>query len=284
MRTKKVSRSRQAIKYKWVTGEGAVPVVTSSPVLCLNRRQTTVSSTAGMNPQKRRKNRKPPRRRMRKPRVPPSLRPTRLAIRHIVPYSSTSGSAHRWYYSVRKNWLVGTFLKTFDEFKIVSIRMRYVPNNATNETGLYTCVILDRKGFGAYGSATASQWFSTIGAMPGSKIRPRYAATMMTWRPTEPSVRDWVATDADITYCTAYVCNNGLETNELGGLFEISAIILARGLYYDAKVREAMKAQRDNVESWTPASIGVECDKVSTGDFESLNIEDDGEMLHPSEY
>lgn len=239
---------------------------------------STPNSAPGMAPQRRRIVKKT-RRRRRRNRVPPSLRSVVLTIKHIVPYESTSGSAHRWYYQVKKNWLCSSFLKTFAEFKPISLHVRYVPNNSTNETGLYTGVLLDREGFGSYGSATASQWFKTIAAMPGAKVRARYTPTTFRWRPTEPTVRDWIAYNTNTTYCTVYVCNNGKETDELGGLFEVTARIAARGLMYNASVG-LYHACRLGAPRPDDSMLEAASSPALSSDFERIELktgEEDGE-------
>lgn len=116
-------------------------------------------------------------------------------------------------------FLTSSFAKVYSEFKFLGLRVRYVPNNATNETGLCVFVLLDRSGFGDYGSATAVSWFKTLGAMPGTKNRSRFEPITQSWRPTEPTVRDWFTASQSVALATCYVCNNGSETDELGGIF-----------------------------------------------------------------
>lgn len=168
---------------------------------------------------------------------------SRIPCRRIIAYSATSGSKHRWYYQVRLSNFSKMFSEEYAEFKVTNIRVRYLPNNSTNETGLYTAVLLDREGFGAYGTATAVAWFATIGAMPGARVLPRYIASTYRWRPTEPSARDWRSKDQDTVYCTIYICNNGQETDELGGMLELSCTLLARGIYYNAAVKRMAMAE-----------------------------------------
>lgn len=193
----------------------------------------------GMPPKtKRFKGRKPKTRRRRNN----FMGVSKIPVRRIIPYSATSGSQHRWYYQVKLSNFSKMFQDEYAEFKIIRLRVRYLPNNSTNETGLYTAVLLDRDGFGNYGAATATAWFTTIGAMPGARVLPRYVASTYHWKPTEPSVREWRNKGQDLTYCTIYICNNGLETDELGGMLEISGTLLARGLYYNAAVKSLAEA------------------------------------------
>lgn len=168
--------------------------------------------------------------------TPAAMKPIHLPVKRVVVYSKTSGSEHRWYYTVPLSLITASFTSTFDEFKVTNLTVKYVPNNSQNETGLYVSVLLDREGFGGYGTATAAAWFSYIGSMPGSLIKPRYIPTTHRWKPTEPSARDWIRAGVTHNLCTIYICNNGKETDELGGLLDIRATLLARGRYYDAAV------------------------------------------------
>lgn len=198
---------------------------------------------SGMPPKlKRSKARKFKNRRRRKPKF---MGVSRIPIRRIVPYAATSGSQHRWYYPITLQLFAKMFYDQYAEFKVTRIFVKYLPNNSTNETGLYTAVLLDREGFGAYGAATAAAWFSYIGAMPGARVRPRFTSSSYSWIPTEPTARDWFNRKQKITYCTIYICNNGKETDELGGMLEITCTMMARGMYYNAAVTAIIK---DNPE------------------------------------
>lgn len=194
---------------------------------------------AAMVKQKRRVRRQ--RRGGRRRSTPASLRPLKLPIRRVIAYEATSGSAHRWYYPIPLSLIIASLRDTFDEFKVANMTVRYVPNNSLNETGLYTSTLLDREGFGSFGTATAASWFAYIASMPGASIKPRHTPTSHRWRPTEPSARDWVRRDPSSGHilATIYICNNGKETDELGGLLEITASLLVRGRYWNAAVKLA---------------------------------------------
>lgn len=154
-------------------------------------------------------------------------------------YEQTSGSQHRWYYTIPLSLFSNSFKSSFEEFKVVSMVVKYIPNNSLNETGLYASVLLDRDGFGSFGTATAIQWFQYIGSMPGAIIRPRHTSTSHRWKPTEPTARDWTRGNIASTMrlATIYLCNNGKETEELGGLLDIKATLLVRGRYWNAAVQ-----------------------------------------------
>lgn len=197
--------------------------------------------------------------------LPPALRPVRLNVKRIVMYEKTTGTEHRWYYQIPLSLFTASFTATFQEFKVVSMSVKYVPNNSLSETGLYTAVLLDRDGFGSYGAATAAQWFAYIGNMPGSVIHPRHAPSTHRWRPTEPSVKDWFNKDqVSVTLATIYICNNGKETEELGGLLEIRATLLSRGRFWNAAISDPPSMQPLGTHPQPPderMSVQCTCDQ-----------------------
>lgn len=166
---------------------------------------------------------------------------TRLTVKRSISFDATWGTDHRWYYPIRLSLLEQALNQTFDEFKVIRISVRYLPNDPQSETGLLAFVLLDREGFGAYGSSTGKAWFPVLSAMPGSRVGPRYRPYTLNWRPTEPSARDWFRHKDNPVLCTAYICNNGSEKTTLGGVFMISATLLARGLYYNAGVSDVLR-------------------------------------------
>lgn len=197
---------------------------------------------------------------------------TSIPCRRVVVYESSSGTTHRWLYNIKLSIFMKTFQDEYQDFKMTNMRIRYIPNNSTNETGLYAAVLLDSEGFGAWGSATAVQWFQTIGAMPGARIRPRYVSTTFRWRPTEPSAREWHTRSQDLTYATVYICNNGKETDELGGMLEITGTMLVRGLYYNAVVKKQIASALGSIQS-----------QISVSPLNISSIEHDADMSHCGE-
>lgn len=211
---------------------------------------------------KARRQRSRPRKGGRKRGTPAALRPMRITVKRVVMYEKTSGSEHRWYYHIPVSLFAASFTASFQEFKVTSFSVRYIPNNSLSETGLYCSILLDRDGFGSYGAATATSWFTYLGNMPGSIIKPRHASSQHRWRPTEPSARDWLNKDQLKTnLATIYVCNNGKETEELGGLLEIRGVMLVRGRFWDAAISSVPTIQQQEPSSGVSACPTCTCER-----------------------
>lgn len=164
---------------------------------------------------------------------------SRIPVKHVYLWADTKGTSGKWYINIMLRKIVGSFVTSYDEFKVSRLRAVYRPNNSVSDTGLYCGVLLDGTGFGAYGSASETEWFRTLASFPGSKVRPRHITSSYVWYPTEPSDREWFSyqQDSDKSVATLYFADNGKETVELGGVIEIFATVLARGLYYNATVK-----------------------------------------------
>lgn len=192
----------------------------------------------------------PRRRRPRRPRGRRSLgymRPTNLPTKTIMLWSDATGTTGKWYININLSALIKQYTSVFDEFRVNRLTVVYKPNNSVSETGLMVGVLMDQKGFGGYGTASETAWFKTLGSMPGSKITPRHVATSYFWKPTEPDSREWRSyqrSETNYTVATLYMADNGKETAELGGIFEIRAILQGRGRYYNiATMLQAHQAE-----------------------------------------
>lgn len=200
-------------------------------------------------------------RRRRRRNLPAELRSVRIPSRRLIPYSATSGSQHRWLYAFKTSFLVSHLAKAFDSFRILSLKVSYHPDNAVNETGLCASVLLDGEGFGQFGPSTAANWFPFIGSMPGCLIRSRHETFVHTWKSTSPSSQQWFSPTtptgptADQILATIYICNDGLETVELGGSLAVSYTVHCRGTFYNAKISSIV---RQHLAIWgygpTPSS------------------------------
>lgn len=197
---------------------------------------TSKPSTAAAMP-RRRGRRRGRRRNRRGGRVPASMRPISLPFRRVITYERSYGSWHRWYYTVNLKLLIAGFGQSYGEFKPMRMSVRYIPNNPSNETGLYTAVLLDQAGFGDYGPSTAVDWFPYIASMPGAVVKPRHEQSIFRWAPTEPSSKEWRVADQDYSVATLYICNNGKESTELGGMIVISGTLSVRGRYKSAPIK-----------------------------------------------
>lgn len=179
------------------------------------------------------------RRSRRRPKTLGYMRPTRLTVRLCIPWSETKGSDARWYTNITLKQLVERYTTVYDEFRVVRLDIQHKPANAASAVGLYAGVLMDQKGFGSFGTATAPSWFKTLASMPGSKVCNPHMGMRFSWRPTEPDSRQWRSFqqgETDYTVCTIYFADNGDQATELGGALIVYATVLGRGMYYNAKV------------------------------------------------
>lgn len=171
-----------------------------------------------------------------KKRIPIALKGYTIPFHKVYLWSDMSGGKGVWYLGLNIRSLVTEYAKTFDEFKVKSLRVAYLPNNNSSATGIYSSVLLDQGGFGAASSGTEKGWFRTLATMPGARVTHRNQNNSYYWRPTEASSNNWYRpqTDADYTICTLYFADNGQESVELGGVLKISGHLLGRGMFWNA--------------------------------------------------
>lgn len=165
------------------------------------------------------------------------LRPVKIPVRLSIPWERTSGTSGKWDFQIVLTDIVKNFVKTYDEFKILKLTLRWLPNNSTSSSGLTAAVLMDQKGFGNFGSASAESWFNTISSMPGSFVGNRHSSFSLNWKPTEPDSRQWRSyqrSETTYTVCRWYMADNGSEDSELGGIILCTGIAQGRGMYYNA--------------------------------------------------
>lgn len=202
--------------------------------------------------------------------LPPSLRGYTVPFRRTYLWGDMSGSAGRWYLPMKMSDLIKEYAKTFDEFKIRSIIMRYLPNNNTSATGIYASVLLDQSGFGPSSGGTEKGWFRTISTMPGARVTHRNVNVIHRWRPTEAAANNWFRpqTDSDYTVATCYFVDNGQETVELGGVISITGHLLVRGLYWNAPINVRQRIAVNSVLT------RIQRASLETDDVEILSASD----------
>lgn len=176
-----------------------------------------------------------------------------------------SGGKGVWYLYIKIKPLTVEYASTFDEFKIKSLRVTYLPNNNTSATGIYSSVLLDQGGFGNATSGTEKGWFRTIASMPGSRVTHRNQNNTYFWKPTESSANNWYRpqTDSDYTVCTMYFADNGQESVELGGVLKITGHVLGRGMFWNAPTA---KRQQHYIER----HLQIEAGDCLAASFEQL--------------
>lgn len=164
------------------------------------------------------------------------LRAERIHIRDIVPWKEMEGTKNRWLYQVKLGSLIAPFVKTYDEFRVVNLRVRFLADAPEGgATGCYTGILMDQLGFGDFGIATGAAWFKSIACFPGSKLLHRGHPMTLTWTPTEPSAKEWRRGETDSGYviATLYFADDGTQETEIGGAILITGTVLARGRYWN---------------------------------------------------
>lgn len=164
------------------------------------------------------------------------LRAERIHVRDIVPWSEMKGTKNRWLYQVTLGSLIAPFVKTYDEFRVTNLRVRFLADAPEGgATGCYTGILMDQQGFGDFGIATGAAWFKSIACFPGSKLLHRGHPMTLTWTPTEPSAREWRRGEKEKGYvvATLYFADDGTQETEIGGAMLITGTVLARGRYWN---------------------------------------------------
>lgn len=159
-----------------------------------------------------------------------------LPFRMALVVESKDGLFHT---SINLGTVATEYLKTFDEFKCMHFRVRFVSSALTAE-GVYTAVLLDSVGFGAMTGDT-SIFFRRIGDMPGSVMRHCAGGFSLSWKPTEPASREWrrpseSSASTNYNLATIYVACSDKATN-IKGAIHITGTIKCRGEYYGAVSR-----------------------------------------------
>lgn len=183
------------------------------------------------------------------------LRPVRIPFRCSIPWARTKGTTGKWSMAITLNELIKGFTNTYDEFKVARLTVRWLPNNSTSSSGLCAAVLMDQDGFGEFGSAAASAWFTTISSMPGSYVGNRHSTFSLRWRPTEPASREWRSYQrSQTTYviCHFYMADNGAEDSETGGIILVSGTGFGRGMYYNAATTARLVRSMEEFEIVSP--------------------------------
>lgn len=164
------------------------------------------------------------------------LRPERIHVRDIIPWSEPKGTKNRWNYHITLGSLIAPFVKVYDEFRVLNLKVKFFADAPERgATGCYTGILMDQNGFGDFGAATGAAWFKSIGCFPESVIRHREEPISLSWGPTELLSREWRRGDAEKYYVVAslYFADDGEQETEVGGTLLITGKILARGRWYN---------------------------------------------------
>lgn len=208
--------------------------------------KSTARTLAAM-PQKRRNGSRRRRFQRRRPRSA-TAKVERRYVQFSIPYSTAHGTKHRYLYVVNSSDIVLDFKNQYDDYKIVSLNLRYMPNESMSTEGISVNVLMDDDGFGDYGTATAASWFKSLSRFPNARFERRGQVITRLWRPVRSSDKDFISVSGPSrNFCTLYICNNGLETgNEVGGALIVRAKVLVRGRYYNANSIESLRLKAQN--------------------------------------
>lgn len=166
------------------------------------------------------------------------LRGVKIPVRVSIPWTRTKGTTGKWSFAVKMSDLVRNFTSTYDEFKVLKLNCRWLPNNSTSSLGLCAAVLMDQNGFGEFGAASSVAWFETLSSMPGSYVGNRHTSFRLHWNPTEPDARQWRSYqrgEAGYVICHFYMADNGAEDSETGGIILVTGLAMGRGTYYNAQ-------------------------------------------------
>lgn len=137
-------------------------------------------------------------------------------------------------------------LTIYQEFKCVSMRVRFFPEDISSGSGLYTAILVDQSGFGAPARGAAS-WFPHIADMPGSRVCHVTRGFTFDWKPTEPDSRNYrnsIGDETNYSVATLYIFGKTNETRVKGSLL-ITGAFRARGEYYKSDVSIMIKRLRE---------------------------------------
>lgn len=172
----------------------------------------------------------------------------KLQVRDIVPWTEMKGTKNRWNYHVTLASLITPFKNVYDEFRVLSLRVKFFSDaQEGGATGCYTGILMDQNGFGDFGAATGTAWFKSIGCFPGSVVKHRGENITLRWRPTEPDARQWRRGVENGNYVVAsvYFADDGEQETEVGGTIQITGTVLARGRWYNVPTLRAERVRRE---------------------------------------
>lgn len=178
---------------------------------------------------------------VRRRRVPPSRRQrnnarsrrsaaqgqVRLNSKHVSSYVDIAD--RRWTYSFKMADIADRYT-SYDQFKCLSLKITVRPYDSNQTSGLRVSLVLDGDGFGAYPKLAHTKLFEMVAETPGSKIHPPYRPVTLHWRPSGPEAKRWLKISDNFTIARLYFINSDGALVDLGGVIELQATILARGV------------------------------------------------------
>lgn len=183
-----------------------------------------------------RRGRVPPRRqrsrqRKRNSRLP-ALRSVRLVSKHVNIFTDITN--RHWTYTFKMADIADRYT-SYDQFKCLGLRITVRPYDSNQTAGLRVSLLLDGDGFGAFPDLKQSQLFEMLAETPGSKVHPTYRPVVLNWKPSGPEARRWFKAGDNFVIARLYFINNDANQADLGGIIELQATILARGVAHGGK-------------------------------------------------
>lgn len=173
-----------------------------------------------------------------------ALSSVKVPFKMVMEVNSAKSGAEsgHWHNHLTINELAGPALKLHEEFKVCSMKVRFIPEDITSGAGLYAACLLDQGGFGDPASSTTT-WFPRVADLPGARLCHVTRGCMFTWRPTEPDSRNYRKADTESNYIVAsfYIFGNSAKL-ALRGQLLITGLLRARGEYYAANIASRIKA------------------------------------------
>lgn len=167
-----------------------------------------------------------------------ALSSVRVPFKVVMHVNSKASSVETgfWFNHLTIAELAGPSLKIHEEFKVCSIKVRYIPEDITTGSGLYAACLLDQKGFGTPGQSTAV-WFPRVADLPGARLCHVTRGCTFTWHPTEPDSRNFRKSDSEYDYVVASFYIFGERTDlPISGRLLITGLLRARGEFYSVNI------------------------------------------------
>lgn len=236
---KKIPHNRDVFRIE-VRAEKNFPRPHSKNTRSFKQKQTNTTSTMP----RRTKRSQAWRRRKGGRRSNKALSSVKVPFKMVMEVNSAKSSTETgfWFNHFTIKELAGPALKLHEEFKVCSMKVRFIPEDITSGTGLYAACLLDQGGFGDPATATTT-WFPRVADLPGARLCHVTRGCMFTWRPTEPDSRNYRKVDTESSYIVAsfYIFGNSTKL-ALRGQLLITGLLRARGEYYAANIASRIKA------------------------------------------
>lgn len=173
-----------------------------------------------------------------------ALSSVRVPFKLVIAVDSAKSSAEtgHWHNHLTIAELAGQSLKSYEEFKCCSMKVRFIPQDITTGSGLYAACLLDQNGFGDPVKSTTI-WFPRVADLPGARLSHITRGCMFSWRPTEPDSRNYRKVLDESTYVVAsfYIFGDSASLPIKGQLL-VTGLLRGRGEFYSSSLTGRIKA------------------------------------------